>query len=236
MLAGRFRVTVFDWRGIGRSPAAPGPWRVADLAADVAGLLERLDGARAHLVGASLGAIVAQEVAATAPDRVRSLVLGGAWAATDAFQHTLVRSWIRTALRAPQLREVLDELALWTYAPDSHRSGQVERWLDVVYDEHGVAFDSCRQGFVSAAAALLDYDGRERLARVRAPALVVVGEQDRVAPVDDAREVAERLDGQVVYVPEAGHLAYREDPETFATLVEEFLDTVAEREALGVSA
>jgi pimeloyl-ACP methyl ester carboxylesterase len=82
-LARRYRVTVFDARGVGCSAPPPSPWHIADFVADAVTVLDRHGVDHAHLVGTSLGAITAQELAAAHPARVRSLVLDGTWRRSD---------------------------------------------------------------------------------------------------------------------------------------------------------
>src|SRR5512140_3268314 len=72
----RFRVVVFDNRGTGMTEIPPGPYTTAEMADDAAALLRALGIARAHVLGVSLGGMIAQEVALRHPDRVNRLVLG----------------------------------------------------------------------------------------------------------------------------------------------------------------
>src|SRR5215211_420992 len=76
-LAERFRVIAFDNRGAGRSSAPPGPYTTRRMADDAAALLDRLGVARAHVLGFSMGGMVAQELALHHPARVGRLVLYG---------------------------------------------------------------------------------------------------------------------------------------------------------------
>ena len=74
-LAGRYRCLRYDTRGHGRSPAAPGPLTIDDLADDLAGLLDALGIERAHVVGLSLGGMTAQAFGVRYPQRAESLIL-----------------------------------------------------------------------------------------------------------------------------------------------------------------
>ena len=76
-LAERFDVVLFDNRGIGESDAPPGPYTVAEMARDAVQVLDEAGIERAHVVGTSLGGMVAQELALSYPDRVDRLVLDG---------------------------------------------------------------------------------------------------------------------------------------------------------------
>ena len=78
LLAERFRVVLVDNRGVGESDAPPGPYTVAEMAADVVAVLDdaRID--RTNLFGVSLGGYIAQELALTSPERVRRIPSGPA--------------------------------------------------------------------------------------------------------------------------------------------------------------
>jgi 3-oxoadipate enol-lactonase len=75
-LAADFDVVAYDHRGIGDSTDLPGQFTIADLADDAAAVLDSLDWGSAHVLGISLGGMVAQELALDRPDRVRTLTLG----------------------------------------------------------------------------------------------------------------------------------------------------------------
>src|SRR5438094_250084 len=71
-----FQTVSYDHRGIGLSPATSDPFSIADLAEDAAALLDRLGWESAHVLGISMGGMVAQELALAHPDRIRTLTLG----------------------------------------------------------------------------------------------------------------------------------------------------------------
>lgn len=96
-LARGFRVTVLEPRGSGRSSAPPQPWSVDDFVADALVVLDRHEIESAHVFGTCLGAVVAQELAAAHPARVRSLVLNGTWLRSDVQFQTQLGSWIWAA-------------------------------------------------------------------------------------------------------------------------------------------
>ncbi len=108
------RVTAFDPRGSGLGITPQAPPSVEELVGDALTVLREADVARAHVVGASLGGLVAQRLALDHPDRVESLVLSGSWARSDRFLRGVLREWAMAAERARSVDELRTHLALWT--------------------------------------------------------------------------------------------------------------------------
>ena len=94
LLARDFEVTVFDHRGVGRSSRTEPGYAIADLADDAAGLLEELGLESAHVLGISMGGMVAQELALRHPGRVRTLTLGCTYSGGEG---SALASWPTTA-------------------------------------------------------------------------------------------------------------------------------------------
>jgi 3-oxoadipate enol-lactonase len=223
-LAQQFRVTVFDNRGVGRSSTPAGAqWSIGDFARDALAVLDSLQIGRAHVIGSSLGAAAAQELAAAAPGRVRSLILNGSWARSDGRFQALIESWIATAHRAATLRELLDAISLWVYPPGLHADGTVSRWLDALDPVSGDAYEQVRAGFLPAARAVLGYDAADRPLQISAPTLLTVGSEDQVLPAAHTRALAELIPGATMTVFEGcGHQPFQEQPERFNELAAEF--------------
>jgi pimeloyl-ACP methyl ester carboxylesterase len=93
-LAPAYRCITFDNRGIGASPVTPGPYRIADLAADAHALHQALGLAPCAAIGSSMGGAIGQEWALRYPGVVAGLVLSNSWGRTDAFTRVLFEHWI----------------------------------------------------------------------------------------------------------------------------------------------
>jgi pimeloyl-ACP methyl ester carboxylesterase len=230
-LAHRFRVTTFDNRGVGRSSTPEGAlWSVGDFARDALAVLDGLQIGRAHVIGSSLGAAAAQELAVAEPGRVRSLILNGSWVRGGSRFRALIESWIATAHRAGTRRELLDAISLWVYPPRLHADGTVARWLDPLAPVSGDAYEQARAGFLPAARALLGYDAADRPGQIQAPTLLTVGSEDQVLPAEHTRALAELIPDATVTVFEGcGHQPFQEQPERFNELAAEFLAAAGRR-------
>jgi pimeloyl-ACP methyl ester carboxylesterase len=224
-LAGRFRLTAIDNRGVGRSGLPDGEFTVADMAADAAGVLDALGIARAHVAGFSMGGAIAQELAIARPDLVRSLVLVGTWCRTDAHLRRLFDSWAWMAERAESDEAFVRALFLWVYTRRAHLDGAVDTWVaQALADEHPQSTDA----FVRTIEAIKAHDTADRLRDVTGPKLIVAGDQDLICPPSVQQELAEHLtDCEVSLLAGEAHQPFQEAPERFDRVVLDFLDEVS---------
>jgi pimeloyl-ACP methyl ester carboxylesterase len=218
----KYRCLALDNRDVGRTRAPARPYTTADLAGDVAGLLERLELPPAHVVGLSMGGMIAQELALAAPARVKSLVLVNTLARSD--------EWFRGMLAAFEKirRQVGDTPAFfeailpwwvsWRYIQDTERVSWL-RWL-LRQTPHPQPID----GFLRQLGATARHDALERVGQIVCPVLVVAGEDDCVCPPRYAAQLRERLrEAQLKVVPGVGHALPFEDPARFTAILADFL-------------
>ena len=217
VLAERFEVLTYDNRGIGESAAPPGPYSVPMLAADALQVLDEAEIPKAHVLGASLGGMVAQQLAVAHPERVDRLVLacttpGGSaaypvpdptvrlFAETGGLdRETAIAKFTRNALSATATDGLVQQIvALRLANPQS-----VAAW-----------------GAQVAAGA--GFEGVD-LSGIEAPTLVLHGSEDNAVDIRNAALLAERIPGARSQVLEGGHLFGWEIPDAFATVVGDFL-------------
>jgi pimeloyl-ACP methyl ester carboxylesterase len=233
-LARRFRVVTFDNRDIGRSARASAPYTVADMADDVAGLLDGLEIARAHVLGLSMGALIAQEFALRHSARLNRLVLSGpdAAPARQVFHPIAVWSWLKA-----------NDVSGATFAAQQFASLFSTAFLrDRAAVQQTITFLSANpnpavpEAYARQADAYVSYDPGERLAGIDAPTLVIVGEQDLLTPPWLAREVADAIPGaqlEIIAGAGASHVVPIERPDDFNRLVMQFLTTPLDERSPG---
>ena len=224
-LAERYRVIALDNRGVGQTDAPDLPYTTRLMAEDTAGLLDVLGIERAHVVGVSMGGMIAQELTLAHPERVRSLHLGCSLARPDAYLRALNASWreMRTGLgREAMLRA----LGLWLFAPGTYaeRPDLVEAVLQATLAS---SYPQSLTGFLRQGEAVAAHDALARLDAVRCPTLVSVAEDDILVPPRFARELAARIAGaELRVVAGAGHAYFLERPDVFNGLCLDFLARV----------
>ena len=211
-LSDSYQVCVFDNRGVGQSSVPRPPYRIDDLAADALGLLDVLGWSRAHVVGISMGGMIAQRLALKAPERVRSLALlathAGGWSARPT--RTAVTGVLKTHMVGGQARRERNLLRMLHSEP----------YLEAVGE--GVALEALRrklidarpsrQGVAGQVAAVLRHRSHPELSALRGrfPALVVVGTADRMVRPENSERIAAALDAELMVFEGYGHAIHVE--------------------------
>jgi 3-oxoadipate enol-lactonase len=219
LLGGHFRLIRYDTRGHGLSEAPLPPYRMADLARDVAGLLDRLRIDSAVICGLSVGGVIAQQLAIDFPGRVKALVLcdTGARIGTVASWEeriSIVRQKGMAALVEPSM-------ARWfTEEFRKRRADQVRGYANMVARSEP-------EGYIGVCCALRDADLSEASAVIDKPTLVLCGEQDIATPPEMSRQLASMIpSARLSLIPGAAHISCVEQPEFMANLITEFLREV----------
>lgn len=203
-LSERYQAIAFDNRGTGRSEVPPGPYSIVQMAADAAAVLDATGHERAHVVGASLGGMIAQGFALTYPRRLRSLVLvcttpGGpnAARASDEVMLGLVQGGDDPAT-------VYRRNAWFLYGEETrtHHPGRIEEDL-----EQRSRIPTPPAGYLGQLQAAMSHDTWDELPSIAGPTLVVHGEADLLIPTENGKLLAARIPGaELVLVPGAGHM------------------------------
>jgi pimeloyl-ACP methyl ester carboxylesterase len=218
--ASRYRCLAPDNRGSGRTP--PGrPLTLQLLAQDAAALLwARAAGSPAHVIGLSMGASIAMELALESPELVRSLVLASASAYIEPRVRELLLAWRTIYPLVPAgvfQRQANTWLFSWRFFD---RPGAVD--ITIRYAERASAPS---EWFVDQLDAAIEHDQRARLGALRVPTLVITGAEDQMVPPRLGKALAEAIPGaEYVEIPEAGHSVNQEQQGAFNGAVRAFLD------------
>jgi 3-oxoadipate enol-lactonase len=226
-LAGRYRVTAFDNRGVGRTRMPEDPVTVKAMADDAVGVLDALGIASAHVAGYSGGSVIAQELALRHPSRVRSLVLQSTWAAMDSYYRSWVRfvQWLVDV--APSPRAFLEGFYLDIYTPRAYEDGTVAALID---DVLAFPYQQSADDLKRFLDPLPEHDTTDRLPRITAPTLVLSGGADPGARPQLGRVVAEAIPGAVFEVQEGqSHQPFQEMPEAWNARAHAFWQDVEKR-------
>jgi len=212
LVAARFDLLAWDYRGLGRSGPVTGPYTMADLAADAAGLLQIADWDICRVLGVSFGGMVAQEFAVTHPERVERLGLACTSAGGDGGSSY--------PLHKLQDLPPQDRAATQLRLADSRWD---EQWLQAHPADRALASalaaaDRSQQDPAAAAARTAQLEARaghnvwDRLDAITCPALVGYGTYDMIAPVRNSSAIAARIRGAELRGYDGGHLFLFQDP------------------------
>ena len=218
-----FRVLAIDNRGSGYS-AKPEceVYSIADMAADVIGLLEALGIARAHVNGISMGGAVAQYLAIHYPERVKSVIL------TNTFPRCSVS--FRRCIEI--LRDSIDQLngrtfgrlAQWMIFSSTFQDSNEAYLLDAEANDADAANPMPAYAYKAQCNAILGFDESANLGRIKAPVLVVAGDHDLLATVPVVMEMVNAIpDCRLHMVKNGGHVQHWEDLEGYNRVTLDFL-------------
>ena len=207
-----YRVLTFNQRGSGLSEKPDMPYSIAMLADDTAALMDHLSIASAHIIGVSMGGMIAQEFALRHPTKVRALVLGcttpGGPKSIRLGGDALNSAYSTQPMTAEERGKALAEAAF--------TKGYVARHPEIVAS----MIESRRNRPIDTAAfphrmkAAMEHDTYDRLGEIRCPTLVITGKDDALISWENSRLLAEHIKGaEEVILEPAGHCFWLEQPE-----------------------
>jgi pimeloyl-ACP methyl ester carboxylesterase len=218
-LARHFRLVIFDNRGTGYSSATDEPFSIPLLARDTVTLMDALSIKTAHVLGHSMGACIAQELALGYPERVDHLVLASSTCGGDRMVRMQPDVWETLSDKSGTGLDLANRMFSvlfphtwlkghdpWKYCPE-------------------VTETTSEESAAKQAGALFSWQGTyDRLQEIRSPALVITGTEDVVIPPENSRTLAARIPGaRLAEFPGAGHGLMYQCPEQFADAVRSFL-------------
>jgi 3-oxoadipate enol-lactonase len=212
------RVTAVDPRGHGGSAKPPGPYTMRLLAEDVAALMRSLGIGPAVVAGSSMAAMVAVELTAAHPELVRGLVLVGGFAKLGPPGKERMEERAQAAEREG-MGSLADMVAATALGAHTHAT---QAALVGLFRQGLLANDP--QAYAASCRAIVGCDVTPLLGAVRCPALILLGDQEQVAPLPAARALKAGIPHACVHVvANAGHLPFLEQPAAFNALLQEFV-------------
>jgi 3-oxoadipate enol-lactonase len=219
-----FCTVTFDSRGSGKSDKPAGPYTIKMMADDTVGLMDHLGIEKAHVLGVSMGGMIAQELAINYPERVNKLVLGCTFARKDE-----TSGWskefdeaIMTYVRSSQDKASLRRLGY--VMMDLQINNGYNRFLFLPLIKIALRFMPAAPGVDAQFAAVGTHDTSDRLGMVRAPTLVITGSDDRLINPVSSELIASLVPGaKLVKVMGGGHGFMMEMSDKFNREVLDFL-------------
>lgn len=219
IFAARCDVLAHDQRGLGRTEVPPDPYTMADYANDAIALLDHVGWDRCRMVGMSFGGMVAQELAATAPERVERLALlctspGGALPSYPL--HDLA------ALTADERASTYLPLLDTRFTPEWLEAHESDRNLVKMMSARtaGAKAPEVVRGELAQLDARRRHDVLHRLGAITCPTLVAAGRFDGIAPLANSEAIADRVPAAELRVYEGGHAFVAQDRRAFPEILD----------------
>ncbi|MBF6605647.1 MAG: alpha/beta fold hydrolase [Chloroflexi bacterium] len=218
-LAAGHRVLRFDNRGAGQTSKPPGPYTTRLFAEDTKALVDHLRIGSFHLLGTSMGGMIAQEYAIAYGSDLKSLVLSSTYAAPGPFCGRMFAMW---ADLAPVLGVsfVMRDVTLWAFTVPFFESREAE------LGEFEIAMADLAQpldAYLAQLSSIRTHDTNGRLNRISVPTLVIAGAEDILIPVELSRRLHEAIDGAEWATTPGGHASIWEHPKPFNESVLAFI-------------
>jgi 3-oxoadipate enol-lactonase len=235
--APHYRTITFDNRGVGRSSKPAGPYTIHEMADDTAGLLDVLGIERAHVVGVSMGGMIAQELVLRYPQRVRGLVLACTYPEPDADvenlrQFTLSQfggSVDASGAMKVDLTAINPLMFVQQLLPNVFNQSFIEKEMPKLIQMFSGAlqYGFSMEAILGQVGAVMSHKATDRLHQIKSPTLVITGDADRLVPPAGSEILAREIpNAKLVKVPGGSHGFNFETPEIFNREVLEFLKTV----------
>ena len=210
------RVIAYDNRGAGRSERPEGEYTTALLADDAAALLDYLSIPSAHVYGVSMGGMIAQELALRHPQKVRTLALGATSPCPAAFPppQQIARELVE-ASRLPA-EQAFEMTSYHGYRDAYFQANREELWMRAKAEK---ALQPPPEAWDRQYGAAVRHDTRSRLGEIKAPTLVITGEEDPLIVPENARYLAEHIPGTELVVLKGARHAFNVEFEEESNLI-----------------
>jgi 3-oxoadipate enol-lactonase len=223
LLEAGYRVLRFDNRGIGLSDKPVGPYTTAMFAADTKALVDHLRIGDFHLLGVSMGGMIAQEYALAYPSDLRGVTLACTYAAPGPFCSRMFSLWADT-VNVMGVPTVMRDVTLWAFTPEFFET----RPDDAAEFETAMRFiDQPIPAYLAQLHSIRTHDAAARLGSLNVPTLVLAGETDILIPVELSRQLHSLIPGARWATTKGGHACLWEHPDEFNQALIAFIGSLS---------
>ena len=219
LLGDGYRVVTFDNRGVGKTTMPPGPYTTRQFAQDTKGLVDHLGLTAFHMVGTSMGGMIAQEYGLAYGADLKSLTLSSTYMAPGPFCGRMFSLW---ADMAPVMgvASVMRDVTLWAFTRPFFETRAQE------LEEFEAAMALIAQpldAYLAQLSSIQTHDTTDRVGRITTPTLVIAGQEDILIPVELSRRLHAAIPRSEWLTTPGGHASVWEHPTPFNRAVIEFI-------------
>ena len=224
-LSQAYTVHMIDNRGVGDTDKPDGPYTIKTMADDVAGFFDAVGIEKAHLVGHSMGGMIAQRFALDYPEKLRSLTLASTSCRPPKGSELMLYLWT-DILEKLGNEAFINNIIAWCFTFD---------FIDTQYDalmmmkqmmlDHFNDKPLLPEPFRAQTAAITSFDVADEIENIKTPTMVLVGKDDILTPPKFSEEIANRIPGSTLKTIAGGHAYNQEMPSAFNQALLEFFET-----------
>jgi 3-oxoadipate enol-lactonase len=219
-----YRVVTFDNRGVGATSMPPGPYTTEMFANDAKALVDHLGLSHFHLLGISMGGMIAQEYALRYPEDIASVTLACTYAAPGPFCSRMYALWAELA-PVVGVATIMRDVVLWGFTVDFF-TFQPELLAEV---ETAMKFvNQPVAAYLAQLSSIQTHDTTSRLSELKVPTLVLAGEEDILIPVALSHRLHDLIPGSTWMTTPGGHCCIWEYADRFNKTVLDWLETVGD--------
>jgi 3-oxoadipate enol-lactonase len=222
LVAAGYRILSFDNRGIGQSDKPAGPYTSRLLADDAKALVDSLGIRDFHLMGVSMGGMIAQEYALAYGSDLKSLTLACTYGKADPFCQQMFAMWGDLA-KDISVPFVMRDVALWAFTGPFFENRPDDA---AEFGKAMAALDMSLEAYLAQLAVIQQHDALGRLSKLDVPTLVLAGEEDILIPVRLSKRLQAAIPGARWATVPGGHACLWESPAPFNAAFVDFIRTV----------
>jgi len=223
-LSEHYRVYMVDNRGVGSTDKPSGPYSIKMMADDLAGFFAKMNIKNAHLVGHSMGGMISQQFALDHPELLRSLTLASTTCKVPNGADLMLLLWADILERLGN-ESFVNNIIAWCFTFDF-----IENNYDMLLMLRQMSLDHLSEKPLlpeclrSQCAGIMNFDLSDRIAQIKIPTMVLVGEGDILTPPALSKNIAARIPGSFLNVVEGGHAFTNQVPGAFNQAVLDFFE------------
>lgn len=222
-LSKQFKLIIFDNRGIGRSSSVELPYTIKHLADDINELLNYLNIEAAHILGHSMGGFIAQELAINYPHRIYKLILESTAPFSSKRNNYLFENMLKALESGIDYDLWIRNFLFWIYTPKLlNNKRNIENLVQFVMEN---PYPQSNRSFQQQIEATSNFNSTERLYKVEAETLVLIGEEDILIKPKESELLYQGISRATypVYIEKAAHANHNENPKAFIHAVISFI-------------
>lgn len=221
IFAKHHQVLIFDNRGAGQSDAPNQSFTIADMAEDLAALIDKLNLERPHILGHSMGGAIAQTLAAKYPQKINKLVLCNTFPKINKVSTIALENILDLHHANAKPSMIMKHIIPWAFSHEFLQTPDIVQTILMMSDQN--PFPQTLVGYQRQLEALKEFNSLPWVKEIKNPTLIIAGEKDILTPVEDSEVLAKHIAHSILEILPGGHPSSIEQETKFTSKVIDFL-------------